>query len=291
MTPPAPHPGPASDGRPDLLELLPPGPHRHRLKLARGEPAEFFRPWDPGGNLLSQRRQWLEAASSRYAPSLPEAAPLIRETVELARAWGALSTADDESGAWTARRLGARLEPDLVWLERAPPGGSARVVAAAVCFPSSWAPETKLGLSLQSIHEIVPGLNPELGAAIDAFLARLRPGSAWLRANWGLSASPDLNQHPARGLPRLGSDIRPDRIWMRVEHQALVALPRTGAILFGIRLELLPLTALIRLPGMAPALAEALRALPEPLARYKGLAEVREPLANHLLGAAASSGF
>ena len=46
-------------------------------------------------------------------------------------------------------------------------------------------------------------------------------------------------------------------VWFRVERQALVALPETGEILFGIRLEVIPLAEvraderprLIELPG------------------------------------------
>ena len=34
-------------------------------------------------------------------------------------------------------------------------------------------------------------------------LARMKPGISWERINWGLSRSPELNQHPSRKLPRL----------------------------------------------------------------------------------------
>ena len=64
-------------------------------------------------------------------------------------------------------------------------------VAGAICFPSSWAPEEKLGLPVHTIHDPVPTLNEQLGARIGKFLAGIRPGKAWERVNWGLSGSPD----------------------------------------------------------------------------------------------------
>ena len=73
-------------------------------------------------------------------------------------------------------------------------------MAGAICFPSSWAPEEKLGLPVHTIHDPVPTLNEQLGVRIGKFLAGIRPGKAWERVNWGLSGSPGLNQHPAPSL-------------------------------------------------------------------------------------------
>jgi hypothetical protein len=283
-------------------DLFPDADFRHKLRLTRGPAAEFFGPWSPPppptpgdtdtdtaigsatdtqqtphpSPLLVERRHWLRTEPSRHAPvRLPEAAPLIRETTRLAAAWGAAPADDcpDPYAAWID--LAGQLEPDLVLLARQPSQPRFVMVAGAVCFPSAWAPETKLGLTLDAIHAVVPGLNAELGAPIDAFLDRLRPGPAWFRSNWGLAASTELNHHPARELPRLRWPMDPDSIQVRLEHQALLALPDTGGILFGIRVELIPLEDFRRDPLLAAGLARALRSMPEPLARYKGLGDVR----------------
>ncbi len=161
---------------------------------------------------------------------------------------------------------------------------TSRLVAGAVAFPSSWAPETKLGLSLRDIHGVVPELNKDLADPIDGFLSRLRPGVTWLRANWGLSASSERNQHPERGLPRLQAPLRAENTWVRIEHQALTVLPASGAILFGIRIENISVAALAQDASSRDGLARALRTMPEPMARYKGLAAVREELLALLAG-------
>jgi hypothetical protein len=87
----------------------------------------------------------------------------------------------------------------------------------------------------------VPGLNNQLAQPIDAFLAKMEPGTAWLRSNWGLSRSPQLNQHPARNLRKLDASVSLDEVWLRSENQALASLPVNRGILFGIRIAVYPL--------------------------------------------------
>ena len=113
--------------------------------------------------------------------------------------------------------------------------GEIRLYGGCLCFPSSWRLSDKLGQPIEFIHGPVPGLNASIGAAIHKFLAALKPGVASLRHNWGLARSAELNQHPDRDLPRLDATVDADEVWLRVEHQALVALPKSGGILFGIR--------------------------------------------------------
>lgn len=278
----------AAAARLSLADLFPAADYHHRLRLSRGTPAEFFAPWTPAPSpdttpLLAERRHWLLTEPARHALLLPEAAPLIRETARLAEGWGAPPLAADTppSAAWIT--LGSSLEPDLVLLARQPGSPRFVMVAGAVCFPSGWAPESKLGLALDAIHAVVPDLNSELGAALDRFLDRLRPGTAWWRSNWGLSASAERNQHPARGLPRLRLPLAPESVLVRLEHQALLALPATGGLLFGIRIESIPLGAFRCDPALADGLARALRSMPGEMARYKGLAEVRAAVVDFLV--------
>lgn len=298
MPPAAPDPptrpiGPAA-ARPSLAELFPAADFRHRLRLDRGEPADFFAPWQPAPSpgtppLLAERRHWLLTDPAHHALLLPESAPLIRETARLAEAWGAPALAAETPPAAAWITLGSSLEPDLVLLARRPGSPRFVMVAGAVCFPSSWAPESKLGLALDAIHAVVPELNSQLGAALDTFLDRLRPGTAWFRTNWGLSLSAERNQHPARALPRLRRPLDPASVLVRLEHQALLALPATGGILFGIRIESAPLHDFRRDPALAAGLARALRSMPGEMARYKGLSEVRAELVDFLLAPRSAS--
>lgn len=282
-------PGPDAAAREAWAELLPDVDYQHRLKLQRVEPLDYFRTWESSDELLRERRRWIQEFPERHCLALPAAEPLLEETRSLATAWAAPEPTHEVPAAnptpprlQQVANLGARLEPDLVWLQR--DADTARVVAATVCFPSSWSPETKLGLELNDVHAVVPGLNAAVGPGIATFLERLRPGMAWRRANWGLSASAERNQHPARGLPRLTADTPPESVWFRVEHQALLALPRSRGVLFGIRLAQTPLPELRSDPTLAGPLARALRSMPEAMVEYKGLAAIRPGLLRYLAG-------
>lgn len=284
-----------------LAELFPDGDYCFHLTLRRGEPAEFFGPHDASGRILAERAKWLTETPARYAALLPEGEPLLAELAEVGeKEWGLPRTT-------SVHALGAVLEPDFLLLSpdlggrRAPraairarsartthsPGASHAPTAAseafrlrggALCFPTSWALEEKLGHTLDFIHGVVPGLNTALASPIHQFLAKLKPGVAFVRDNWGLVATDELNLHPARQLAAPALPVALDRLWLRVEHQALVALPRTGGILFGIRIALHRLDQVVLDPAARAGLRRALTSMPAEVAAYKRLDAVREAI-------------
>ena len=174
--------------------------------------------------------------------------------------------------------LGEAWEPDYLLLKQDAASGRFHLLGGCVCFPSSWRFEEKVGRPLEVIHTPVPHLNEQLAAPIHNFLSRLKPGVAWCRANWGLSRSPELNQHPARGLPKLRPPLREDEVWLRVEDQALVALPESRGVLFGIRMTVIPLAEVKRHPAAARGLARALGTMPDAMLDYKSLLPAKEEL-------------
>jgi hypothetical protein len=173
------------------------------------------------------------------------------------------------------------LEPDFILLIP-DVRGEFRLRGGALCFPTGWALEEKLGHPLDFIHGVVPGLNAALATPIRQFLAKLKPGAAFLRDNWGLAATDELNLHPARGLPAPDLPAAPDRLWLRVEHQALVALPKSGGVVFGLRIALHRLDAVARDPAAAAGLRRALLSMPPEVVAYKRLERVRDEVVGWL---------
>ncbi len=297
------NPHPMNATNPTWAELLPDEDFRFHFGLKPGDAAAFFAPTRENARLIQQRQHWLELEPQTYSALLPEGAPLLQETLALARQWGTLLAIESRSSRreeapteagkgqslltsaatvsdeplQTCVPLGRIWEPDFLLL-KSDDAGQFRLVAACVCFPSSWRLSEKIGQPLEAIHAPVPALNATLGRSIHQFLAKLRPGPAGLRSNWGLSRSPELNQHPARNLPRLTPPVTVDEVWLRIENQALVALPETGGILFGIRLEMIALTEVKRHAAAARGLLRALRTMPEEIAAYKNLAASRANL-------------
>ncbi|HEY0969092.1 MAG TPA: heme-dependent oxidative N-demethylase subunit alpha family protein [Opitutaceae bacterium] len=251
----------------DLAELFPAEDFRFHLTLRRGDLATFFAATPAHDAITRERARWLRETPARYAALNPGSEPLLSE---FARTVALPATTDVVTA-------GATLEPDFLLLA---PGaeGLFRLEAGALCFPTMWALEEKMGHTLEEIHGVVPGLNPALGGPLNQFLARLKPGPAYLRANWGLAATPELNLHPALGRPRLALPLDPEQVWLRVEHQALAALPETGGVVFGIRIALHPLSEVLADASVRSGFRRALATMPEALVAYKGLAPVREAL-------------
>lgn len=263
-----------------LADCLPDEDYRFTLRLERGRPEDFLAPTPAGPALLAERRHCLESAPARHAALTPPGIPLLQEFLALLQSWPATRAAlpgDPAGPDHAVHHLGRTLEPD--WLLLAPdPTGSFRLHAGCVCFPSSWSLEEKMGQPLEAIHGVVPGLNAQAGRPIAGFLQRLAPGIAWRRANWGLSRSPERNQHPALPRPRLDAAVGPDEVWLRVEHQALIALPRAGGVLFAIRVTVHPWSEILAEAPARQGLRRALVTMPEPVAAYKGLAAARARL-------------
>lgn len=255
-----------------LADLFPDGDYRLHLTLRRAEPREFFAPRDPSGAVLTERRRWLAAEPARYAALRPEGESLLAEFGQMAAEWG--PSADTLAG------LGGALEPDILFLS-ADAEGRFRLRGGVLCFPTGWALEEKIGQTLDAIHGVVPGLNPALGSPIQQFLARLKPGPVFLRDNWGLAATDELNLHPARRIAPPAPPVALERLWLRVEYQALMALPETRGIVFGIRIALHRLDALAGSAAGA-GLRRALETMPPELAAYKRIDTVRGEIAMRL---------
>ena len=265
-----------------LADLFPDEDYQLKMRFQRGEIAEFFRPTAHHDALISERLRWLDTAPSTYAALLPEGRPLLEEACDLAKELQTipadLSSLAKQHQPWDrCLALGRAWEPDFLLLQ-ANDRGELRLYGACVCFPSSWSLAEKIGQPLDFIHGVVPGLNQQLGRQIEGFLEKIRPGISWQRANWGLSRSPELNQHPARRLRRLDASVTLGEVWLRIEHQSLVALPRSQGILFGIRLEIHPLAEVKQDAAAVERLCRALATMPDEMARYKNLAVARSTI-------------
>lgn len=257
-------------------DLFPKEDFAFTMKFRRGEIAPFFQNSSEHANITAERKRWLSENPNRYAAVLPEGEDVVQEAAALARSVG-VQVEEGLSPAETLLAMGKEWEPDLLIL-KADLKEQPRLVTGCVCFPSSWSFEEKIGHPLDFIHKPVATLNEQFASPIQQFMARMKPGISWERINWGLSRSPELNQHPGRNLPRLDANVSLDEVWFRAEYQSLVSLPASYGVLFGIRLVIEPMRALKNDPAFTEGMTRALRTMPEPIAQYKGLAAARQRL-------------
>jgi dimethylamine monooxygenase subunit A len=150
-----------------------------------------------------------------------------------------------------------------------------RFTAAVLCFPSRWRLHEKLGRPLATVHGPVPFYAERLATPVDRFMAKVKPGHIASRLNWSVLDDPAMYQPTGKWREATNSAITPnnagDTVYLRVERQTLTRMPRTNAILFGIRVHSYPLASAITTPAVAARLAEAVRALPEATVHYKSL--------------------
>lgn len=173
--------------------------------------------------------------------------------------------ADDADPMAAARQ---RVAEDLCLLT--PSADGWLLTAGAVCFPSYWRLQDKIGRPLTFVHEPVPGYAGRLASRVDTLLERLRPGQGVWRRNWSIHDVPDLfvPSHPDAS----GPAPVPDGRWLRSEYQTLVRLPTSEAVVFTIRTQQVPLADLAHRPDRCAAMAAALRGWSPTQRAYKGTA-------------------
>lgn len=256
------------------LDAIPEGEFRYRLGTRPGDAAQYFAPTAAHHELLAERSRWLQADPARYAAVLPAGVPLLEEAIRLAVEWQTVQPSSLESlhpahdPLARCLALGMAWEPDFALL-RPDDAGKMILVAGCICFPSFWRLGDKIGRPIDVIHGVVPGLNDRIGASIDALLQRMKPGASWKRSNWSLTRTNELNQYPERGVTRLEAECTAETIWLRMEHQALVSLPDSRGVLFGIRIQNVAFQDLLQRPEVAGRLRRTIESMPADAREYK----------------------
>jgi hypothetical protein len=277
-------------------------------KLSMGLRALDARRWlvldDRWEKEVNERRRLSAECRALVYEMLPDAEPACREVLGLVVDWLALHAGARFERVSEGLRVrstgeivrldapdpllssGCLVQEDLLVLAESP-DGSYQLRAGHLCFPLHWKLADKIGRSVGDIHGPVPGFADRLGSPVDRFFRTLEVDRPVWRANWTLTSTPELCR-PDRSdhLRELDVDRAGRSLWLRVERQTLRRLPDTRAILFTVKTHVVLLEEVARSPGIAAALAARLREMPDPVASYKGLLAIREPLLRWLNGRA-----
>ena len=181
--------------------------------------------------------------------------------------------------AWRlAGLLSLAFAEDLALIDRA----TGRIPWMAVCLPSSWAPEDKVGRRLAEIHAPVAE-NTALVAASDALLRLVTGGDRWERFIWTLTADLHFDRHPRRALPvGRNADSGPAPLaattFFRTERQTFIPLPALGQAVFTIHVEVQPLAVVIASAARAARLHAALASMSAEVLAYRRLGPARDRL-------------
>ena len=290
-------------------------PFRMQPGLRRIAPgARQLTPTAPGDRALREKLGALQDHASQALLSTPgfDATPALHALMQQASAehpdafaWDGALAFDAARLGWSIRgttpcgdgprEIGAALHalapewrlPGLLSLALAEDlavidGATARIPWLAVCLPSRWAPEDKLGRHFADVHAPVAD-NQLLVTAAD-HLARLVTGvDRWERFVWTVTAEPRLMQHP-RHVPAAAWPTTPDadslavQASFRTEHQTFIPLPHHRQAVFTILVESRPLADAIDTAERALQLHDALASMSDAVLAYRGLAEARDRL-------------
>ena len=285
---------------PETLHLpFAPGPYRMAMGLVARLPDDLVELDDRYPQDLAERRHLLATRHADVFAATPGSEAARAETLShladlLCRrhpGWftraGSTIRNHLTSEAWSLlpdrdplEVAGRLVQEDLCIIDTS---GPAPVLAAAIlCAPSRWRLSEKVGQPLADVHGAVPLYADRLSAPVDRFMRNLRPGKLAERLNWSVVDDGALFQlsgkHKTALDPTIGPGNAAARLFLRVERQAFVRLPHTGAVLFAIRVHSYPLARVLAVPGVAADLAAAVEALPSAMATYKSLPPFRDAL-------------
>jgi dimethylamine monooxygenase subunit A len=258
-------------------------PFLMRPGLARlPDGARPLTPLRPGSQLFSEKKAVFEAHASGHCVPGFDPSPAIDSIAACARSTWARGQFDDEKPLETA------WEEDFAVLD----GDTGTLPWLCVCVPSHWAPEDKLGLHFDAVHQRVAD-SAALLAASTPLVQLVTAGACWQRFVWTITPSPRYDQHPhrhARAAWPNATDAAhfAAHCFLRAERQTFFPVGRgTRQAVFAIRVMLQSLPAAVDSPAKAARLHDSLASMSEAVLAYKGLQEAREPLLGWLKACAA----
>ncbi|OJJ50073.1 hypothetical protein ASPZODRAFT_1100493 [Penicilliopsis zonata CBS 506.65] len=151
--------------------------------------------------------------------------------------------------------------------------GEYYLAASASLFPVGWTVDERIGWTIARLHSPVPLWQQQVANSVSKFLSRLTTTSPMERSNYFVEVRrPDENLletlYRPQGLSEEALDPTAHEIIIRRERQTFRRLPRTGAILFGVKTVL---TTLDELPDAELRnFAREMKSWPEYVGEYKG---------------------
>ena len=201
--------------------------------------------------------------------------PLLGDTKII----GAIKNIPSNKQAWAL--LSLCVEQDVAVLQA--PFGTLGLLA--VCTPSHWAPETKIGLSFTQVHAPVAD-NALLVKAAEGLMKLVTGAEAWERFVWTITPSALYDAHPARHPGRvwpnsLGREFA-EQCYLRWERQSFLPLAEHGQALFGIHIRIAPLLIAVDTAPLLSSLHLSVQSMSEAVLEYRGFTAVRERLLQSL---------
>jgi len=147
--------------------------------------------------------------------------------------------------------------------------------AVCFCFPSSWVPAEKIGLSLNQIHKPVAD-NEKLLAAGDKLSNTIsnQDLGSFYRQVWTVTNNSALSNHPKRHSSIIPSTI--NDLFFRLETQTTLPFNNNQSALFFVKVEVLPLVDIWSHYGVK--IKSSIDSMTDSMLDYKNLRNIKQIL-------------
>jgi len=143
---------------------------------------------------------------------------------------------------------------------------------ASLCFPSIWRLSDKFGRATTDVHNTVAHYRDVLAEKVDRYFTGMPVDRLVRRRNLSVKPWPLLHvptTKPEQPVGQMTPDANGAPFWLRTERQTLRRLPRTGAILFTIKVQIAPASVLRQRTDIAGRLAAMYRSFDTAMDDYK----------------------
>lgn len=217
------------------------GPPTFLPALRKLDPTDWLAPDPDFEAVLPQKHEFLRTRRAQVYQAVPghEAAQAeVRQFVEIACSRQAPDPHEPD-----LIRAGLMVSDDLCVMEK--PADAWVLTSGMMTAPTHWSLGGALGKSLGGLHRPVPGGDPELAGKVNLMFDRVPPATVFERFNWTLQAGDARYMPDATGMREWAATLDPDEalngLYLRVERQTIIKLPKTNAVLFCIRVCIDPL--------------------------------------------------
>jgi len=171
------------------------------------------------------------------------------------------------------RQFAEIVQEDLCFLD----GPSSTLLGGLVCFPSRWNLRDKIGKNMAQIHQPVPNFASKLEGLVTKYIDSIPVNKPVERWNWTMHDSDEyFCPFPDKKKPEHLEEILLEKVFLRLERQTLVRLPKSQQVVFTIRTHIQNLASLPK--SVLRSLREQIKSMPTENRDYKGMSTFVEPL-------------
>ena len=152
-----------------------------------------------------------------------------------------------------------------------------RLIAICFCFPSSWIPRERIGMTLADIHAPVADGDRlrQMSQRIAQTMADVKQ-TGFRRHVWTITNSGDLSQHPQNKCNEIPQTI--EDLWFRLETQTTMPLGDGESSLFFVRVETEPLSVFWSDIEKRNTLLASINSMTDAVLTYKNLHHIKHLL-------------